>query len=50
MSVERGFDVLDRNYNLITNTVSLRLDSIGRFLGGPATRRLQIGEQSLPAL
>ena len=50
ISADRGFDALEGDYNPITNTASLRLDSIGRLLGGLATRRLQIGEQSLPAL
>ena len=50
MSADPGLDALDGDYNLITDTVSLRRDKLGRLLGDLATRRLQIGEQPLPAL
>jgi hypothetical protein len=50
MSADPRLDALDGAGNLITDMVSHWLDSLGRLLGGLATRRLQIGEQSLPAL
>src|ERR1700687_2974435 len=50
MSADLGLDALGGAGNLITDTVSLGLNSLDRLLGGLATRRLQIGKQPLPAL
>jgi hypothetical protein len=50
MSADLGLAALAGVGNLIADTGSAGLDSLGRLPGALATRRLQPGEQPLPAL